>query len=71
MNRAREEFLARAGFAGDQHSRVTPRESRYTPDFVEKCRALADDLFKPDVLLEFLHERITAARESRLAHQPR
>ena len=71
MNGAREDFLAGAGLAGDQHRRVAPRESRYAPDFFEKRGALADDLFEADILLEFLHERIAAARDSRLAHQPR
>jgi hypothetical protein len=71
VNRARENFFAGAGLAGDQYRRIGPRESRYAPDFVKKRWALADDLFEPDVLLEFLHDRIAAARDSGLAHQSR
>ena len=71
MNRAGEEFLACARLARDQQRRITSRESRHAPDFVKKRGALADDLFEPDILLEFLHERIAAARDSRLAYNPR
>src|SRR6266513_2505135 len=70
MNRARENLLAGAGFAGNQHRGVAPRESRYAPDFVEKCRALTDDLFEANILLEFLQDRIAAEGDSRLPHQP-
>src|SRR5205823_14471568 len=71
MNRAGEEFLAGAGLTGDQHRRIGPRESRHAPDFVKKRGALADDLFKPDILLQFLHQCIAAARDSHLAYQAR
>jgi len=63
MNRAREEFLAGAGFAGNQHRCIAPRKSRYASDFVEKRGAFTDDLLEADILLEFLHERIAAARD--------
>ena len=57
MNRASKKFLASARLAGDQHSGVASRESRYAPYFFQKLWALADNLFEPDILLESFHQR--------------
>src|SRR5262249_27087288 len=71
MNGAREDFLSSARLAGDQHSGVAPRESRYAANLFQKLRALANDVLKPNILFEFLNMRIARPQHSRMAHQTR
>src|SRR5262249_51159662 len=71
MNRTGEDFFASSGLAGDQYRGITPRESRYAPDLIEKRGVFANDVFEPDSLLELLHQRVVGARDSRVTLQPR
>src|SRR6478752_5710849 len=71
MNSARKKFLASARLAGDQHSGVASRESRYASYFFQKLWALADNLFEPDILLESFHQSARPRADSRLALQTR
>src|SRR6266481_2680764 len=71
MNSARKELLASARLAGDEHSGIASRESRYTPYFFQKLGALADNLFEADLLLESFHETAGSQADSRLTLQTR
>ena len=66
MNSAREEFLAGTRFAGDQHRRVAPRESRDTSNFLQKLGAFTNDLLEADILLEPFHEIAAPGTDARL-----
>ena len=71
VNGAREDFLAGAGFTRDQHRRITLGESRHPLEFIQKRRAIANDLPETNFLLELLDRSLAAPCHARLPRQSR
>ena len=68
MNRARDQFLAGAGFAGDQHARIGARDFFHDAEDRFDRVALADDALEAVLLAQFLAQKSVLA-EQRLAFE--
>src|ERR1044072_9069429 len=62
MDSARADLFAGARLAGDEHARIAARNDGELLNFGEEGRALANELFEAELLLELLHPRLLAAR---------